>query len=132
MKHFIGFTLLMTMNASLLKADLGPKPKIELIFDSQNDFLPSSKNDESFLILCETKDCVKPRRLERMGPQHFSCHYLTEKKIVVCDGLAYGFSEYLQLEIIKNNKSIKSNVFKYSKQPLKVKFLKENLHVLEN
>lgn len=84
------------------KADLGPKPRIEIQLPSE---LVGNVRDGE-LLLCQQPDCSDAKELQNIGPQYFDC--LQDS----CGGLAYGFAPYLQLRITLNDgQQITSAVF---------------------
>lgn len=83
-------------------ADMGPKPTIFIELPP----LYLGKVDNGVLLLCKRSDCSDGRPLEMLGPQAFGCGSDS------CDGLAYGFSPYLQLVLtLTDGQEVKSNVF---------------------
>ncbi len=87
-------------------ADVGPKPTIEIEFE-QGFNGPLLSIVSGVLLECSSADCLDAKPLPGdMGPQHFTCQELT------CSGLAYGFSDYGQLEITFSDGMVRrSNVF---------------------
>ena len=114
MKLFATIFCLLLLFCTTVLADLGPKPTITINFLSQNEFIPDGIKLDAFLLQCETADCQNAKRLEPIGPQHFSCLWDCDKKIVSCGGMAYGFSKFLQLDLVIKGKLIRSNIFLYS------------------
>ena len=86
-------------------ADTGPKPSMS--FEFQQEYPGAAITIVSGkLYECEQPDCSDARPLEKLGPQHFDCQ--TDR----CSALAYGFSQYHQLEIrFSDGVTRRSNIF---------------------
>jgi|GEM_PF-983253 len=92
--------------AQVALADTGPKPTMEFTFKQS---LPSGPVTITSGILyeCDQADCSDAAPLPQLGPQGFHCDILD------CRALAYGFSDYHQLEIqFSDGVTRRSNIFK--------------------
>ena len=130
MKMIIGFFCLFFFVSGSAFADLGPKPTISILFMDQKDYKPNEKKLEAYLLICESASCLKSKRLEQMGPQHFSCSWDTAVMSIRCDGMAYGFTQFLKLELDFGGKIIQSNIFEYTKIELKARLNSGKLRVM--
>ena len=87
-------------------ADMGPKPSMEFTFTQE---FPGSQISitSGTMFECDQADCSDAKPLMEAGPQRFSCEAAS------CHALAYGFSDYHQLEIqFSDGKTRQSNIFK--------------------
>jgi len=100
------FTLVTLPRAHVVFADTGPKPTMEFEFKQG---LPDGQVTivSGILYECDQADCSDAAPLQELGPQRFICDALS------CSALAYGFSDYHQLEIqFSDGKTRRSNIFK--------------------
>lgn len=105
-------------------ADVGPKPSMAVTLP---DNLPADVVD-GILLQCKESDCSDAKPLERLGPQNFGCSTNS------CSGMAYGFSNYMQIVLrLKDSSSLVSNVFskKAFRASFKVEYDGEKLSVQE-
>jgi hypothetical protein len=126
----LALTIIAIFLFSQTRADLGPKPTIEITFTDKTELASQSEKDYS-LLQCETSDCKNSKRMEPAGPQNFGCFYDNQKHVSNCSGMAYGFTTYLRLKISLNKKTYTSNVFKYSEK-LSAKIINDKLNVFED
>ena len=88
------FALLIALiSQTPVSADMGSKPEMHFTFVQEN----GNPNDLAIisgtLYECDLSDCSDAHPLEEMGPQRFECETFS------CYSMAYGYAEYLQLEI---------------------------------
>jgi hypothetical protein len=74
---------------SAAMADIGPKPTIAFNLKAG----PDVRIAEGVLFECDNARCATRTPLQRLGPQGFGC------KARACSGQAYGFSEYVELQL---------------------------------
>jgi len=88
-----------------VSADVGPKPQMHFYF-KQGFEGQSITITNGVLYECDQPDCGDAQPLEELGPQGFQCDEIS------CYALAYGFSDYHQLEIkFTDGKTRQSNIF---------------------
>ncbi len=93
--------LLIPVNTA--QADVGPKPEITFEFQLPDETLTI---ESGILYQCDQPDCSDSAPLEEMGPQRFGC------ATTFCYAMAYGFSDYFQLEVtFSDGTTRKSDVF---------------------
>jgi hypothetical protein len=109
-KNYLKSFLLLVFLISFLSfqtayADVGPKPSMNFDFTQ-------TLNDNQLTIVtgkmyeCEQPDCSDATELQQLGPQGFECEEYS------CNALAYGFSDYLKIEIqLSDGSVLQSNVF---------------------
>ncbi len=87
-------------------ADMGPKPEMEFTFLNE-DGNPDIFNIASgTLYECSLADYSDAMPLEEMGPQRFECDATS------CYAMAYGFSDFFQLEVtFTDGTTRKSSIF---------------------
>lgn len=74
-----------------VSADAGPKPSIKFAIEYDIESEPAI--EAAVLYECDNPDCRNAVAMEEMGPQGIHCY---EDQ---CDALAYGFADYLRLEL---------------------------------
>jgi hypothetical protein len=102
---FVLVCLQLCLPVRAARADTGPKPTMEFIFQQE---LPGEQLTITSGILyeCQQPDCSDAAPLEEGGPQGFRCEANS------CRALAYGFSPYHRLEIeFSDGQTRQSNVF---------------------
>ncbi len=108
-KHIFSFLLVFTflfIPLSNVHADTGPKPEMEFTFIDENGEPSTLKIESGILYECDQPDCTDAMPLEEMGPQRFECD------ATFCYAMAYGFSDYFQLEVtFTDGTTRKSSIF---------------------
>ncbi len=101
----IVFLFTFALSADPVSADVGPKPSMEFTFVQGFKGEPLQITS-GVLLQCEEADCRDAKPLPERGPQRFTCEAMQ------CSALAYGFSDYNQLEItFSDGITRKSNIF---------------------
>lgn len=95
--------LLLALVALPARADTGPKPSAEFVFEFEFD--PPVPIREGQLLLCDDDACTRSRPLEEIGPQEFTC------SATRCWSDAYGYGSRLKLLIEFEDRTRTSNVF---------------------